>query len=221
MPKSFHVDENGIARDRHGHLVKGTNSLVLESGKWAGSRKAIRQLFPDGGVELYKILLDLARGEAYVPKLPDGRTGDPIVPTPDVRLRAATELAHTLNGRPVTQGEILKAEADDSEVASVRALSDADLNERVKGLLTRGLEALDARKGQPEALEAEAEIVTSEANDLAPKVSNKITLADTPLPEPTAASGTLVATPHVSGAASSVSSGEGIGPRAWFKKKVD
>lgn len=141
-----------VLRDKLGRIISGTNN---PKGNYRGSRDAIRHLFRvDGGLELYEIMLELARGTAYAPKMPDGREGPIIVPTPDVRFRAAMELAHTLNGRPVSQAEMANAEVDSKEVSAIRALDDTTLRQKALGVLQAATATLNATEGQRGALKA-------------------------------------------------------------------
>lgn len=143
-----------VLRDKLGRIVSGVNNP--HGQRPAGSRRAIRELFKeDGGKRLYEIMLELAEGKAYEPIMGDGRKGPIMVPSPDVRLRAATELAHTLNGRPVSQAELSAAERDSQEVASIRALDDSTLRERAKAVLAAGLASLDAKAGRLDAVDAD------------------------------------------------------------------
>lgn len=77
--------------------------------------------------EVVGALSAVARGQPIVPKLPDGRVGQPIVPTAADVVRAATEIIHQIGGRPVSQTEIVQAEAASEEMASVQAMSDAEI----------------------------------------------------------------------------------------------
>ena len=91
-------------------------------------------------------MLELAEGRAYRPVLPDGTEGPPIVPSPEIRLRATVELADRLYGRAVSATEQVQAEQAANDLEAIRALSDGELAQRVKGALERGLAKLDARK---------------------------------------------------------------------------
>lgn len=87
------------------------------------------------GDRLDEILFELAEGRAWVPTLPDGSITDPVVPSSDVRLRAALALKEMLDGKAVPQTEIVKAEQEARDLDAVRALSDAELEAEARKIL--------------------------------------------------------------------------------------
>jgi len=87
------------------------------------------------GDELDQILMDLARGKAWIPTLPDGSISAPVIPSSDVRLRAATTLKEMLDGKAVAQTELLKAEQEAKDLESIRALSDTELEAQAAKIL--------------------------------------------------------------------------------------
>lgn len=89
--------------------------------------------------ELHGILADLARGKAWMAELPDGRCSVPVLPSSDVRLRAAMFLHESLYGKAVAQTEIQKAELEAKEFEAVRALDDEQLE-------TEALRIIEARR---------------------------------------------------------------------------
>lgn len=96
------------------------------------------------GDRLEEILLELAEGRAWVPTLPDGQITDPVVPSSDVRLRAALALKELMDGKAVPQTEIVKAEQEAQDLEAVRALSDAELEAEARKILeSRRPKALD------------------------------------------------------------------------------
>jgi hypothetical protein len=104
-----------------------------------------------GGEEIIEAWRDLMLGKPWVPVLPDGREAPPQIPSGETRYRAACELADRLWGRSVPETEIVKAERAQ---AALRALSDEELERRVRSTLARGLRQLDERKPLPESTEA-------------------------------------------------------------------
>lgn len=95
-----------------------------------GWRSAVRSLLGDDLEKVWKSLACLATGQPLICNHPDGRQLA-IVPTAADVVRAGTELAHMIYGRPVDQTEIVKAEIAASAQEEVRRLSDADLKARV------------------------------------------------------------------------------------------
>jgi hypothetical protein len=88
-------------------------------------RESLRARLPAD--KLHEILADLAEGKAWMAMLPDGRCSAPVMPSSDVRLRAATFLHEALYGKAVAQTEIQKAEQEAKEFEAIRALSDDEL----------------------------------------------------------------------------------------------
>lgn len=144
------------------------DSITRAHSRQENWRQELRRIVGSPG-KLWRILLELAEGRAYRPVLPDGSEGPPVVPSPEIRLRAATELADRLYGKAVSQTEIVQAEQAASDLESVRALSDAELEAQVKGALERGLARLDAGKG---IREVAAEWWAAPEGDLEPIDSN-------------------------------------------------
>lgn len=97
----------------------------------AGWRSTIRSLVGPSGENLWRILYDLAEGKPYTPTLANGMQGEPIVPTAEVRLQAARDLADRLFGKAVAQTEIVKGEAAGAVQEGIHALSDGELKARV------------------------------------------------------------------------------------------
>ena len=75
-------------------------------------RDALRAQLGTNGERLHTILADLAEGKAWMAQLPDGRCSVPVLPSSDVRLRAAMFLHESLYGKAVAQTEIQKAELE-------------------------------------------------------------------------------------------------------------
>lgn len=86
-------------------------------------------------------MLDIAEGRTWRPTwTEDGveHVGEPVCPTTADRLAAARELGHMLFGKPVAQTEASQAESDAREVEAARALTDAELEARVRRALDPG-----------------------------------------------------------------------------------
>lgn len=110
--------------------VKDANPGKL-SGNW---QQRFRRKYGD---TLEEILMDLAQGRAWIPTLPDGSVSAPVIPSSDVRLRAALALKEMVDGRAVPQTEIVKAEQESRDLEAVRALSDAELEAEARKILEK------------------------------------------------------------------------------------
>lgn len=102
-------------------------------------RETLRNRVGPGGERLWEVMLEIAEGRAWKPVWRDEsgveHVGEPIAPTTADRLSAARELAHMLYGKPVPQTEASRAEEDARQLEDVRALTDAELEARVKRAL--------------------------------------------------------------------------------------
>lgn len=110
---------------------KPPKTLAKHLPPQASWRSTIRNLVGPGGENIFRILYDLAEGKPYVPTLPNGAQGEPIVPTAEVRLQAAKDLADRLYGKSVAQTEIVRSEAAGAVQEGIHALSDKELKARV------------------------------------------------------------------------------------------
>lgn len=99
---------------------------ALEQNKIHRSwRDSLRARLPQD--RLHDILADLAEGKAWMAQLPDGQISVPVLPSSDIRLRAAMFLHEALYGKAVAQTEIQKAELEAKEFEAVRAMDDDQL----------------------------------------------------------------------------------------------
>lgn len=113
------------------------SSLEQNVGKNRSWRDSLRATLPQD--TLHQILADLAMGKAWMATLPDGQISVPVLPSSDIRLRAAMFLHEALYGKAVAQTEIQKAELEAKEFQSVRALDDDQLE-------LEALRIIEARK---------------------------------------------------------------------------
>ncbi len=97
-------------------------SLGKKNRSWRDSLRA--RLSQD---QLHDIIAELAEGKAWMAQLPDGQISVPVLPSSDIRLRAAMFLHEALYGKAVAQTEIQKAEQEAKEFEAVRALDDDQL----------------------------------------------------------------------------------------------
>lgn len=127
-------------------------TLVRTGGKPDTWRSSLRKIVGEDG-KLWRILLELAEGRAYRPVLPDGTEGPPVVPSPEIRLRATVELADRLYGKAVSATEQVQAEQAAHDLEAIRALPDGELEQRVRGVLERGLAKLDDRRAMAQVMD--------------------------------------------------------------------
>jgi hypothetical protein len=107
-------------------IVSSALQASLQKERPKNWREDLRQQTKNGA-ELHRILLSLARGEAWQATLPGGMVSAPILPSADVRLRAAMFLEEQLFGKAVAQTEVTRAEQEAKELESIRALTDDEL----------------------------------------------------------------------------------------------
>lgn len=140
-----HLSQEGnrlVVRDEFNQPVRGKDGSLMavplpkqnaSADTW---RRALARL-TNNGQDLQEVLYNLAMGNAYAVKLPDGRESDPIIPSAEVRRASATTLHEWLHGKAVAQTEVLKAEKDSEDVQQYRALSDEQLREAALPYLER------------------------------------------------------------------------------------
>lgn len=132
-------------------------AVVTNSQKKEIWRSALRTAVGSDGQRLWKVLLAIAEGEAWIPRLADGREGAPVTPTTADRFQAATYLANALFGRPVDQTQVVEAERAAQENAALMSLSDDELLLEARRIL-----ALPAEPPATETVESTATETGSE-----------------------------------------------------------
>lgn len=91
----------------------------------------------DNGLDMLRVLINIANGEPCKTKLPDGSETDYIVPTLELRRQAAKDVWEFIHGKAVAQTEVLHAEKEAEDTAQYAAFSDAQLMEAAKPFLER------------------------------------------------------------------------------------
>lgn len=147
-------------------VAEAVAEAVPKPARHRGWRAELREVV---GPNLHQVLWNLAQGKAWTVELDNGMISAPIIPSSDVRLRAAMFLHETLYGRAVPQTEVARAEQEAKEVAAVQALSEDELAAEA----SRILEARKMRAIGPGAV-TEAEFVPTQATS-APLPSNSMT----------------------------------------------
>jgi hypothetical protein len=119
-------------------MTIGPSGQRIGERKQRSFRDAIRRRTGMNGEKLWEILVDIAEGKAWVPRMvkEDGTVVmcEPQVPTTSDRVRAAQLVAEHLVGKPVPETEIVRAEGATQELAAIRQLSDAELERRVRAI---------------------------------------------------------------------------------------
>lgn len=107
--------------------------------QFASWKDYLRELVGPNGERLLDGMLDIAEGRPWIPRLHNGREGEPVVPTTADRLAAQQYLSNMLHGRPVDQTKVMKAEREASKNAEVIALSDEDLRKEIEVFYRAGV----------------------------------------------------------------------------------
>lgn len=85
----------------------------------------------------WNTLRDLSAGKPFIPILPDGREGEPQVPSATIRMKASIEILDRLYGKAPTAAEKME-EAKTVEANTVHQLedlTDAELVDHVRSAL--------------------------------------------------------------------------------------
>jgi hypothetical protein len=98
-------------------------------------KDALRAHVGADGEVIWRGILAIAEGQAWVPKLADGREGPPQLPTTNDRFSAYKFLAEALFGKAPTQEKIMEAERAASENQDLHALTDEELEGAVRKLI--------------------------------------------------------------------------------------
>lgn len=107
--------------------------------QFASWKDYLREQTGPNGERLLDGMLDIAQGRPWIPRLLDGREGEPVVPTTADVLAARTYLLNMMHGRPVDQTKVMKAEREASKNAEVIALSDEDLKREIEVFYRSGV----------------------------------------------------------------------------------
>lgn len=138
-------------RDSKGNLVA---HAVEKTSKKESLRSIIGRLTGNGET----LILNMVRLANFTPiaiKLPDGtELAEPLVPTPAVALEANKWLAEQYGGKAVTQNEVDRTATENAIVEQLRALSDEELEQKVRELTAP---TVDLERVEPEAEEAHAD----------------------------------------------------------------
>lgn len=127
MTKYTDQDKFIVLRGEDGKAIKRV--LKGDTPK-ATIRQAVKSI-SNNCLDYYLILDDIAKGRPRAVVLPDGRIGEPLVPTLQMSLVASTTLIELIQGKAVAQTEVEKAEASAIIMDQLHAMSDAQLLEIV------------------------------------------------------------------------------------------
>lgn len=132
----FKAEQRGdlvVIRDEDGNVVHRYYGRSTDTKKTL--REYVKQV-TNNCFEQVDRLVSISRGEAHIAKLPDGRESEPVVPTIEAQRQAAKDLIELTHGKAVAQTEVVKAEAEAQLAEQVRALSDEELEARVRAALS-------------------------------------------------------------------------------------
>lgn len=98
-------------------------------------RKALRQLIGADGMPLWKNLLEIANGKAWVAVTADGKMSEPQIPSTADRVAANVYLSNMGFGKPVDQTKVMAAERAANQLSEVTEMSTYELEVEAKKLL--------------------------------------------------------------------------------------
>lgn len=145
-----------VVRDDRGKVV-ATAPLAERLDRSRDTWRSTLRKLTNNGEELFVVLYNLAQGAPYKASF-EGKESEPIIPSPEVRRAAATDLLHMLHGKPVAQTEVVKSEVEAQEMQRYQAMSREEL------LRIAGLEGAHAKRGLPPERETDA-VTTAEGED--------------------------------------------------------
>jgi hypothetical protein len=99
-------------------------------------RRQVRHM-TNNGIDGFKVLINLMNGVPQKVTLPDGTESEWIIPTMEVQRQSAKDIIEFINGKAVTQSEVLKAEKEADDVAQYQAMSDEALQAAAAPFLER------------------------------------------------------------------------------------
>lgn len=134
---------HATARDSRGRWLPGT--APNPGGRPKGWLASLKEFAAPEIRGVVQTLVDVAQGRPVIPRLRDGREGQPIIPTAADIIRAGTELMHQMGGRPVSQLEVVQAEAASEELAAVQAMSEDDIHRELeaRGVFLKRVDQFD------------------------------------------------------------------------------
>lgn len=128
-----------VSRDENDKPVQ--KAVVSPKMKKKHLAQIIKEITTDN-VDTALAMRDLAMGVPYIPVLPDGRRGEPVIPSPEVRRAAIVNLWEYSEGKPVAITEMTAAAIDQDLRAKYESMSDEDLEEAIRQLKQKEEEEL-------------------------------------------------------------------------------
>ena len=119
-------------------------SVAASSISTSNWRAYVRSRVGGRGERIFDTLADLMEGKVIVPRADDGRMMEPIVPTPATMLQAAMYLGDMMFGKATSQTEQVASEQEAARHAMLNAISDEDLERRVRERLLNKPDISDA-----------------------------------------------------------------------------
>jgi hypothetical protein len=138
MPKRLGREQYALVKELKSRWFTPAERSKKRSALW---KDALRAHVGDDGEVLWQGIIAIAHGQAWIPKLADGREGPPQLPTTNDRFLAYKFLAEALFGKAPTQEKIMEAERAAASNQDLTALSDEELEAAVRKMVTDGMRA--------------------------------------------------------------------------------
>jgi len=125
-----------VTRDESGRIVNRAKHQPRDVPRAVNWRKQARDL-TDNGLDMLRVLINVANGAPCRPTLPDGSEGEWLVPTIAERRAAAKDVWEFIHGKAVAQTEVMQATKEAEDTAQYEALTDEQLRDAVRPFLER------------------------------------------------------------------------------------
>jgi hypothetical protein len=127
-----------VVRNAEGRIVKDDigkpkAAVVPRKGASKETWRRYWERLTNGGKDLLEAQYNIAMGTPVVPTLPDGRKGEPMVPSFEVQRATIKDMLDFGLGKAVEQTSVAAAEENEQERMRLQAMSDADLNRIIDG----------------------------------------------------------------------------------------
>lgn len=144
-----------LIRDEDGKLITRVIGNVNDK---TTPRQLLRKL-TNNGADLYVRLHDIAMGKPHVVQMADGSRSEPMIPTLEAQRMASKDLIEFLHGKAVAQTEVKAAEEQAQQMEMIQALSDDELQERVRAALLERSVPGELVPNAPEPAQLEEELL--------------------------------------------------------------
>jgi hypothetical protein len=125
-----------VKRDENNRVVGRATMPAMMRPNLTHWRKLARDC-TDNGMDMLRVLINIANGHPQKTKLPDGTESDWVVPSIETQRTAAKDVFEFMHGKAVAATEMMKVEQDAEDLAQYTALSDADIEAAAAPFLER------------------------------------------------------------------------------------